>query len=114
VTSQAGPAIDAFDLEIVEFVWRWAPYGGPPEDECLPRFGMPADRLRARFREILRTGCREHLGDDDRMLVERAAASLPTTPPTTPEEPPEKPEDRPAPPEPIGKPVLRRGVWRWT
>jgi hypothetical protein len=31
-----GPTLDRFDLEIVEFMLSWAPYGGPPEEECMP------------------------------------------------------------------------------
>ena len=36
-----GPAVDRFDMEIVEFMLSWAPYGGPPEEECVPLFGCP-------------------------------------------------------------------------
>ncbi len=70
-----GRVIDRFDMEIVEFVLCWAPYGGPPEDECMPRFGMTVDRLWTRFRDIVETGHRRHLSTTERALVERAAAS---------------------------------------
>ena len=103
----AGRPVDQFDLEIVEFVLCWAPYGGPPEDECVPRFGMPPDRLRSRFRDIVRNGLRRHLDADSKALLERAA-KLPID---GEDEPSRYRGDRRA---PMDRPVLRRGVWRWT
>jgi hypothetical protein len=65
--------MDQFDREIVEFVAAWAPYGGPPEDEVLPRFGMSADRLRNRLRQIVVEARNTTLTSDDRRLVLQAA-----------------------------------------
>jgi hypothetical protein len=102
-----GALIDRFDMEIVEFVLSWAPYGGPPEDECVPRFGMPRDRLMARFGGIVCHGRRENLTYQELALLARAA-TLPI--PAEPRPRPHRADDMSA---AIGKPVLRRGVWRW-
>lgn len=45
--------IDRFDWEIMAFVVQWAPYGGPSEDEVLPRFGMTGEQLKARFTAVV-------------------------------------------------------------
>jgi hypothetical protein len=60
-----GPAVDRFDMEIVELMVSWAPYGGPPKEECVPLFGMSCDRLQARFREIVDIGQRGHLSEPE-------------------------------------------------
>jgi hypothetical protein len=94
-----GSAVDRFDMEIVEFMVSWAPYGGPPKDECVPLFGMSADRLEARFRDIVDIGRRRHLSAPELALLERAATLL------------DRRCDRESPA--IGRWVLRQGVWRW-
>jgi hypothetical protein len=71
-----GPAVDRFDMEIVEFMVSWAPYGGPPKEECMPLFGMSSDRLEARFRAIVDIGQRRHLSEPELALLERAATLL--------------------------------------
>ena len=96
-----GPPVDRFDLEIVEFMLAWAPYGGPPADECVPLFGMSRDRLLARFRAIVADGERRHLGESEVALLERAATLI------------EIRSVRAAEPS-LGNRVLRNGVWRWT
>lgn len=100
-------AIDQFDLEIVAFVSCWAPYGGPPEDECVPRFGMPLDRLLKRFCAIVRYGRRGHLKPDELALLGRAAALCVVDE----VEAQGHRVDRPSPS--ILRPFLRQGVWRW-
>ena len=37
--------MDRFDREILDFMRSWAPFGGPPADEVLERFGMTRDEL---------------------------------------------------------------------
>jgi hypothetical protein len=32
--------LDDFDRAMLEFVVVWRPYGGPPQEEILPRFGL--------------------------------------------------------------------------
>ncbi len=102
-----GPAIDRFDMEIVEFVLSWAPYGGPPSEECLPLFGMRVDHLEARFRAIVRTGQRHHLGEDERVLLERATTLLDAI--TCEANEPQEYQHSP----PHGRWLMRQGVWRW-
>ncbi len=46
--------MDWFDRRIVQYMLRWHPFGGPPEDEVLPRFGMSLPQLRRRFNRIVR------------------------------------------------------------
>ena len=96
-----GPPIDRFDMEIVEFMVSWAPYGGPPREECVPLFGMSRDRLLARLGAIVAHRERRHLGEADLALLERAAGII--------EVKSVKVVDSP-----LGRRVLRNGVWRWT
>jgi hypothetical protein len=105
-----GPTLDRFDLEIVEFMLTWAPYGGPTEEECMPLFGMTPARLETRFRTIVRTGQRRWLSEDDCALLERADAHLAISSVAANET-----EDRPSKPQlaPPGRWVLQRGVWLW-
>ncbi|WP_229481827.1 hypothetical protein [Mycolicibacterium mageritense] len=49
----ADKRIDEFDWDIVRYVVEWAPYGGPLDEDILPRFGMDAQRLDARFIELV-------------------------------------------------------------
>lgn len=44
-----------FDRQIVQFVLQWAPFGGPPKDDVLPRFGLSPEQLGIRFRAIVST-----------------------------------------------------------
>jgi hypothetical protein len=96
-----GRLVDLFDMEIVEFVLSWVPYGGPPTDECVPLFGMARHRLLARFREIVETGERRHLSTAELSTLERAATLHDATTVTV---------NDPS----VGRRVLRHGVWRWT
>jgi hypothetical protein len=64
--------MDPFDRQIVQYVRLWAPYGGPPQEEILPRFGLSVPQFKKRFRDIvtaLRAG-ESALGDEDRDLLE--------------------------------------------
>jgi hypothetical protein len=68
--------IDVFDRELVIFVLNWAPYGPPPEDEVLPRFGISSNRLGQRIRDIAAAGLARNLRADDRQLLLRALALI--------------------------------------
>ncbi|OBF13626.1 hypothetical protein [Mycobacterium sp. ACS4331] len=46
-------ALDGFEHELLEFVSVWAGYGGPPDEELLPRFGVSRADLSARIHEIV-------------------------------------------------------------
>jgi len=45
--------LDRFDRDLLTFVLSWAPYGGPPDNECFVEFGMSADRVRERCMEVV-------------------------------------------------------------
>ncbi|PSR69563.1 hypothetical protein C8258_00155 [Nocardia sp. MDA0666] len=38
---------------IIDFAVLWLPYGGPPDEEILVRFGMSEQRFRARLADIV-------------------------------------------------------------
>jgi hypothetical protein len=54
---------DRFARDIVTFMRSWAPYGGPPDDEVLPEFGLTRAELIRRYRSIVdaETARREQL-----------------------------------------------------
>ena len=74
VTTKRVESIDLFDRELLKFVLNWAPYGGPPDDEVLPRFGIQSDQLRRRVHEIVHAGLARNVHIDDRILLLRAWA----------------------------------------
>ena len=45
--------MDSFDRQIVQYVRSWAPFGGPPQDEILPLFGLTFPQFDQRFRDII-------------------------------------------------------------
>jgi hypothetical protein len=47
--------LDAFECAKIEFVLSWAPYGDPPEEECLPLFGKTVSALKADILELVET-----------------------------------------------------------
>lgn len=46
--------LERFDRHLLAFTIKWAPFGGPPEDECFVEFGMNASRVREHCMWILR------------------------------------------------------------
>lgn len=69
--------VDRFDWEILDFVVQWAPYGGPAEEEVLPRFGMTREQLQARFSDVvmeLTSRRRLRLTAEQRQLLGNAVA----------------------------------------
>lgn len=63
--------LDPFDRQIVEFVLLWSRFGGPPQDELLPRFGLTVPQFNRRVSDIrsaLRAGS-SSLTDQDRQLL---------------------------------------------
>lgn len=75
VTSNRVESIDLFDRELLKFVLNWAPYGGPPDDEVLPRFGIHSDQLCRRVQEIVHAGLARNVHIRDRILLIRALAT---------------------------------------
>lgn len=51
--SSRGDSLDGFDRALLEFVSVWAVYGGPPDEELLPRFGVSRADLSAKIHEIV-------------------------------------------------------------
>ncbi|OUS81336.1 hypothetical protein CA951_41515 [Rhodococcus sp. NCIMB 12038] len=45
--------MDSFDSAIIEFACRWLPYGTPPSEELLTRFGMTRERYGQQLARIL-------------------------------------------------------------
>ncbi|MFC9839931.1 hypothetical protein ACFVKB_40055 [Rhodococcus sp. NPDC127530] len=39
--------------EFIDFAEKWAPYGGPPDDETFVTFGMTPARFRQRLHELI-------------------------------------------------------------
>jgi hypothetical protein len=72
---RGGPArIDSFDRELVAYVVSWAPFGGPPVEEILPRFGLSSDSLDQRIHQIVTDNRERNLVMEDRVLLLRARA----------------------------------------
>jgi hypothetical protein len=68
--------LERFDRDLLTFVLSWAPYGGPPDDECLIQFGMSAKRVRRRCHELIcRARPHEYEAPETQLLlrVSRAA-----------------------------------------
>ncbi|CAN3132097.1 hypothetical protein ACNUDN_29710 [Mycobacterium sp. smrl_JER01] len=68
--------LDAFDRTMLEFFVMWAPYGGPPEDEVLPEFGMSRTLLLHRVAEIVEGRLKAYVPRPERALLLRAAHEL--------------------------------------
>jgi hypothetical protein len=68
--------LDRFDRDLLTFMLSWAPYGGPPENECFVEFGMTVDRVRERCLEVICTARAAEYGDAERSLLFRTAQLL--------------------------------------
>jgi hypothetical protein len=68
------PDLDAFECAMLQFLLSWAPYGDPPEEECLPLFGRTVPALKEQIRELMRT--RRCCSSTDRTLLMRVARVL--------------------------------------
>ena len=73
-------ALDTFDQALIDFVLSWAPYGGPPVDEILPRFGILSYELADRVQEIASVVLRRNLSAADRIRVTQALATVRSAP----------------------------------
>lgn len=69
------PPLDGFDREMLMFVLRWMPYGGPPADQILPSFGILACELADRIREIAGKTPGRLIPLADHLLLRRALAA---------------------------------------
>lgn len=71
--------MDSFERQLVQFVVLWAPFGGPPDEEVLPSFGLTPALLARRFNQIVSTLAQApvSLNDDDAQLLAAARRALP-------------------------------------
>lgn len=72
--------MDWYDRRIIEFVVRWAPFGGPPDDDLLPRFGLTRRQFAERFKYIVSAKEEPTLADSDRELLAEARQLLTAVP----------------------------------
>ncbi|WP_396910600.1 hypothetical protein [Mycolicibacterium sp.] len=68
--------LDEFDRDMLRFVVSWAPYGGPPDDEILPRFGILSYELTERIRELAYISGQHGVSFEDRRLLQRALTTV--------------------------------------
>ena len=73
--------LDAFERAMIEFVLSWAPYGDPPEEDCLPLFGKTVSALKAEIRDWVATP--RCCSSDSRTLLMRVAAVIGSVDPET-------------------------------
>lgn len=64
--------LDRYEREMLLFYVRWAPYGGPPEAEVFPEFGLSLAQMLDRVRQIIATWADYALSVEDHGLVHRA------------------------------------------
>lgn len=62
--------MDSYERQILQLVVRWAPFGGPREEDVLPSFGLTLPLLARRFTQIVSSLGESwpSLDDDDRQL----------------------------------------------
>jgi hypothetical protein len=68
--------LDRFDRDLLAFWLSWAPYGGPPADECFVEFGMDTERVRERCMQVVCMAPAANYGDTERSLLLRASRLL--------------------------------------
>jgi hypothetical protein len=74
----AGPArLDPFHRDLIRFVLSWMSYGGPPEEELLPRFGVTNALLHQRILAIAKSELARDLGRNEREMISRVLFALP-------------------------------------
>lgn len=71
--------MNKFDRNLVDYVLLWTPFGGPPEEEILPRFGFQPAQLNRRFRRIVRRmiNAEQGLNESDRELLAAVRRAYP-------------------------------------
>jgi hypothetical protein len=68
--------LDAVDRELLTFFLSWRPYGRPPAEDILPRFGFLSDELEPRVRAVVMANRDRNLHTDDRVPLLRVLATL--------------------------------------
>lgn len=74
VVLQGISLLDRFDRDLLSYIVSWAPYGLPPAEELLPKFGVPSKSLASRICDIARAQDGKRLTLNDRVLLERGLA----------------------------------------
>jgi hypothetical protein len=76
--------MDWFDRQIVQFIVWWAPFGGPSEEDTLPRFGLTPEQLARRFDRIVSklSASEDRLGSDEAKLLAAVRRISPALCPT--------------------------------
>lgn len=69
---QAVMRLDRYEREMLWFYVRWAPYGGPPEAEVFPEFGLSLAQFLDRVRQIIMSRASYALSVEDVCLMHRA------------------------------------------
>jgi hypothetical protein len=65
-----------FDRDLLAFWLSWAPYGGPPADECFVEFGMDIERARECCMQVVCTAHAAEYPDTEQALLLRASRLL--------------------------------------
>lgn len=68
--------LERFDRQLLTFVVNWAPFGGPPVDECFVEFGMDIDRVRERCAKVVGNSPAGYYSQADCQLLVRASELL--------------------------------------
>ncbi|WP_155948552.1 hypothetical protein [Mycobacterium sp. URHB0044] len=68
--------LGGFDAQLLRFVVTWRPYGGPPEDELFPAFGLTRAQVSDRIRELVTQDGGTTLHVDDAVLLVAAAETM--------------------------------------
>jgi hypothetical protein len=68
--------LDRFDRDLLSFMVSWAPYGGPPDNECFVEFGMSAEEIHQRCVHVVSTTRAADCSDPERDLLLRTCRLL--------------------------------------
>lgn len=73
--------MNSFDRNMVGYVMLWTPFGGPPEEEILPQFGLTPAQLGRRFSSIVlrMIAAEDLLYESDRELLAAVRRAYPNT-----------------------------------
>lgn len=106
--------LDSFDRQIVRFMIAWAPYAGPPDEECIPEFGLSAADLRERCVEIFTRGSSHRFVERDDHLIAHAMRTLDIWSSPVTASQPQQTTDLPRSADHCGPWQVHRGVRKWT
>ncbi|WP_109526444.1 hypothetical protein [Nocardia aurea] len=67
--------------ELLQLAKIWLPYGGPPSEEIVVRFGLSRTAFNRRVLEVLRSPAVETLTHDEAAAIARMASGSLRTPP---------------------------------